>query len=195
MKTLLLLLITLMLHTAASAQNTALSAEIQGAKHFDSTSPDHFQWASVTHTGKKAVGGFAFVSHERGIVSIALGPLLTIKPGNWYIETALGPGIDITRDVNTLSANGYVYLESKTDQDGQKGKVMMYSNPYYSDAYGFFQLTSLMYGVSDIFSVGLYTQTAAVTGVRTQFTIGSFNVSSTIGRESIMLGIGMDLKL
>lgn len=179
----------------AQAQNTLLSAEVQGTKHFESESPAYFQWASLTHTGEKAVGVFAFVSHEPGIVSVALGPLLTIEPGNWYIETALGPGIDIAHDLNTLSANGYFYAESKTDQKGQQGKVMMYTNPYYSDTYGFFQLTSIMYGLSDSFSLGLYSQTAAVTGMRMQYTLGSFNLSSTVGPQAVMFGIGMDLKL
>lgn len=181
--------------STAMAQNTLLSAEAQATKQFDGKGLGTYQWASVTYAKEKGLGIFGFLVHEPGYAGIALGPLLMFTPGDLYIETSIGPGIDIAPGRTNLSANGYVYVESKSDQENQKGKFMIYTNPYYSKPYGFFQMTSMMYGISNALSLGLYSQTAAVTGIRTQYTIKSFNVSATVGPKAVMVGIGINLGL
>ncbi len=195
MKTVLILFAAVFGACTARAQSTLLSAEAQATRQFQGAGMQHYEWASLAHMGAHNTGVFAFASYEPGLISLALGPLVSTTPGNWYIEAALGPGIDIARGLTNLSANAYVYLESRSGHDHQKRKIMAYTNPYYSSAYGFFQMTSVMYGVSDTFSLGLYSQTEAVTGVRAQYTFKSFNVSTTLGPKGAMLGLGMDLEL
>lgn len=189
-----MVLVAVLAVTTAMAQQTLLSAEAQATKQFDAT-VGTFQWASLAHTNSRGVGIFWFVVNEPGLVGISLSPLFAFQSGADYIELSLGPGIDLAPGRTNASLNAYVYFESNAQKESQKGKLMMYTNPYYSRVYGFFQMTSVMYGVGDKLSLGLYSQTEAVTGIRTQYTIKSFNLSATLGPKAVMLGIGMDLDL
>ncbi|HEY0980307.1 MAG TPA: hypothetical protein VGE18_02790 [Candidatus Paceibacterota bacterium] len=195
MKKLLTVLLALVATSTAMAQQTLVSAEAQATKQFDAKGLETFQWASFAHTNKRGVGVFGFVVNEPGLLGVSLGPLIAFAPGDNYVELSLGPGIDFARGRTSASLNAYAYFESHAQEESQKGKFMLYTNPYYSRPYGFFQMTSVMYGVGEKLSLGLYSQTEAVTGIRTQYTLGLFNVSATVGPKAVMLGIGIDLEL
>ncbi len=190
-----MVLVAVLAVTTAMAQQTLLSAEAQGTKQFTATGLGTYQWASLAHTNNRGVGYFGFVANEPGLIGISLSPLFAFQSGADYVELSIGPGIDFAPGRTNASLNAYAYFESKSNQESQKGKLMMYTNPYYSKPYGFFQMTSVMYGVSDKLSLGLYSQTEAVTGIRTQYTLGSFNISATLGPKAVMLGVGIDLDL
>lgn len=195
MKKLSVLLATILVASTALAQQTLVSAEAQATKQFDAKGLETFQWASFAHTNKRGVGIFGFVVNEPGLIGVSLSPLFAFTPGTDYVELSIGPGIDFAPGRISASLNAYAYFESHAQEESQKGKLMAYTNPYYSRPYGFFQMTSVMYGVGEKLSLGLYSQTEAVTGIRTQYTINFFNVSATLGPNAVMLGIGIDLGL
>ena len=195
MKKLYVLLSAFLVANTAMAQQTLVSAEAQATKQFGIKGMGTYQWASLAHTNKRGIGVFGFIVNEPGLVGISLSPLFAFMSGTDYVELSICPGIDFAPGRTNASLNAYAYFESKAKEESQKGKLMMYTNPYYSKPYGFYQMTSVMYGLSNNLSLGLYSQTEAVTGVRTQYTIKAFNVSATVGPNAVMLGLGIDLDL
>lgn len=174
----ILILIFLLLPVLVQAQTLYLTGD--GSVSGNKKGTDyHFINPGVYKTfgEKERFGVFVEATIEPEAWSIAPGVYFTFKTDNeTYQEFGGGPGFEYEKDGSKLSyLNTYYYLETRSDEIRDKGKIIVSNNFSYSKKWDqplWHQVFVVIYPFNKWFGVGLHSQSYAVDGIRVQGTLG-----------------------